>query len=163
MHNWFLLPLIYLILYYVFSIIFFKKLEKTNITDGMNPSVFDNSIHRHIYRRIYSVGISNTHRQTESVGIWHNYRRIYRLIYTVSITNTHRQLYRRYVSVGKSRYHRRMKICRYISSGKLFFGAQIPSVKPSANGFFMFPTDIATKWGITDEGKADRCNPSMNC
>jgi hypothetical protein len=52
-----------------------------------------------------------------------------------------------------------MKIRQYISSGKLFFGAQIPSVKPSANGFFVFPTDIATKWGITNEGKADGHNP----
>jgi hypothetical protein len=52
-----------------------------------------------------------------------------------------------------------MKIRQYISSRKLFFGVQIPSVKPSANGFFMFPTDIATKWEITDEGKADRRNP----
>jgi hypothetical protein len=54
-----------------------------------------------------------------------------------------------------------MKICRYISSGKLFFGVQILSVKPSANGFFVFLTDIATEWGITDEGKADGCNPSV--
>jgi hypothetical protein len=38
-----------------------------------------------------------------------------------------------------------MKIRRYISSGNLFFGAQIPSVKPSANGFFVFPTDIVTE------------------
>jgi hypothetical protein len=38
---------------------------------------------------------------------------------------------------------------------------QIPSVKPSANSFFVFPTDIATEWGITDEGKADRHNPSV--
>jgi hypothetical protein len=45
-----------------------------------------------------------------------------------------------------------MKIRRYISSGNLFFGAQIPSVKPSAKGFFVFPTDIATEGGITDEG-----------
>jgi hypothetical protein len=30
---------------------------------------------------------------------------------------------------------------------------QIPFLKPSANGFFVFPTDIATEWGITDEGK----------
>jgi hypothetical protein len=32
---------------------------------------------------------------------------------------------------------------------------QISSVKPSANGFFVFPTDIAMEWGITDERKAD--------
>jgi hypothetical protein len=43
--------------------------------------------------------------------------------------------------------------------GNFFFGAQIPSVKPSANGFFVLPTDIATEWGITDERKADRRNP----
>jgi hypothetical protein len=35
------------------------------------------------------------------------------------------------------------------------------SGKPSANGFFVFPTDIATKWGITDEGNADGPNPSV--
>jgi hypothetical protein len=38
---------------------------------------------------------------------------------------------------------------------------QIPSIKPSANGFFVFLTDIATEWGITDEGKADGRNPSV--
>ena len=104
-------------------------------TDGLNPSAFDSSCH--------------------------NYRRIYRQIYSVGISNTHRQIYRRYVAIDKSRYHRRNKIRRYISSGKLFFGAQIPSVKPSTNGFFVFPTDIVTEWGITDEGKADGRNPSV--
>jgi hypothetical protein len=54
-----------------------------------------------------------------------------------------------------------LKIRRYISSGNFFFGAQIPSVKPSANGFFVLPTDIATEWGITDERKADGRNPSV--
>ena len=54
-----------------------------------------------------------------------------------------------------------MKIRRYISSGNLFFfGAHCPSVKPSVNGFFVFPTDIPTEWGITDEGKADGLIPS---
>jgi hypothetical protein len=38
---------------------------------------------------------------------------------------------------------------------------KIPSIKPSANGFFVFLTDIATEWGITDEGKADGRNPSV--
>jgi hypothetical protein len=38
---------------------------------------------------------------------------------------------------------------------------QIPSVKPSANGFFVLPTDIATEWEITDERKADGRNPSV--
>jgi hypothetical protein len=55
------------------------------------------------------------------------------------------------LSVGKSQYTDGLKIRRYISSGNLFFFcAQIPSVKPSANGFFVFPTDIATEGGITD-------------
>jgi hypothetical protein len=45
--------------------------------------------------------------------------------------------------------------------GNFFFGAQIPSVKPSANDFFVFPTNIAMEWGITDEGKADGPNPSV--
>jgi hypothetical protein len=36
-------------------------------------------------------------------------------------------------------------------SGNFFFGVQIPSVKPSANDYFIFPTDIATECGITDE------------
>ena len=66
-----------------------------SFTDGMNPSAFDSS--------------------------YHNYRWIYRRIYLVGISNTHRQIYRRYIAVGKSRYHRRNKIRRYISSGKLFF------------------------------------------
>jgi hypothetical protein len=44
-------------------------------------------------------------------------------------------------------------------AGNFFFGVQIPSVKPLANGFFVFPTDIATELGITDERKADRHNP----
>jgi hypothetical protein len=38
---------------------------------------------------------------------------------------------------------------------------QILSVKPSANGFFVLPTDIATEWGITDESKADGRNLSV--
>jgi hypothetical protein len=64
------------------------------------------------------------------------------------------------LSVGQSQYTDGIKIRRYISSGNLFFfGAQIPFVKPSANGFFVFSTDIETEWRITDEGKADRRNP----
>jgi len=55
-----------------------------------------------------------------------------------------------------------IKIRRYISSGnRFFFCAQISSVKPSANGFFVFPTDIATEWGITDERKGDGHNSSV--
>jgi hypothetical protein len=54
-----------------------------------------------------------------------------------------------------------MKSRRYISSGNLFFfGAHFSSVKPSVNGFFVFPTDISMEWGITDKGKADGLIPS---
>jgi hypothetical protein len=37
----------------------------------------------------------------------------------------------------------------------------VPSVKPSVNVFFVFPTDIPTEWGITDEGKAGGRIPSV--
>jgi hypothetical protein len=43
----------------------------------------------------------------------------------------------------------------YFKRESFFFGAHVPSVKPSVNGFFVFPTDILTEWGVTDEGKAD--------
>jgi len=106
----------------------FKKTITKGFTDGMNPSVFDRSIHRRISRRIYSVGISNTHRliyrRTESVGIWHTYRWIYRRIYSVGISNTHRKIYRRYISVGQSRYHRRNKNPSVYFKRKTFFLAR---------------------------------------
>ena len=52
-----------------------EKMITKGFTDGLNPLAFDSSchIHRRIYRRIYSVGISYTYlqlyRETESVGI----------------------------------------------------------------------------------------------
>jgi hypothetical protein len=49
----------------------------------------------------------------------------------------------------------------YFKRETFFFGAQILSVKPSANGFFVFPTDIAKECGLTDERKADGRNPSV--
>jgi len=106
-----------------------------SFTDGLNSSAFDSSCH--------------------------SYRWIYRQIYSVGIWNTHRQIYRRYVSVSKSRYHRRNKNSLVYFKQETFFGAQIPSVKPSANDFFVFLTDIATEWGITNEEKADGLNPSV--
>jgi hypothetical protein len=70
-------------------------------------------------------------------------------------------MYRQIFSVGNYNVTDGMKIRRYISSGNLFFGAHVPFVKSSVNGIFVFPTDIPTKWGITDEGKADRLIPSV--
>jgi len=37
----------------------------------------------------------------------------------------------------------------------------VPSVNPLVNGFFVFPTDIPTEWGIADEGKAGGRIPSV--
>ena len=45
-------------------------------------------------------------------------------------------------------------------SGKLFL-ALISFVKPLANGFFVFPTDIVTECGITDERKLNGRIPSV--
>jgi hypothetical protein len=49
----------------------------------------------------------------------------------------------------------------YFKRETFFFGLQFPSVIPSANVFFIFPTDIATDSGITDERKIDGRIPSM--
>jgi hypothetical protein len=54
-----------------------------------------------------------------------------------------------------SHYHRRAKIRRYISSGKYFFWRAISVYKTIGNFVFIFPIDIATDYGITDERKAD--------
>jgi len=89
-----------------------------NFIDELNPSVF------------YSA--------------CHNYQRKYRRISSISIPNPHRQIYRWCASVGMSHYHRRDKSIGIFQAGNVFFGAQFPSVKPSANVFFIFPTDIAT-------------------
>jgi hypothetical protein len=70
-------------------------------------------------------------------------------------------MYRRIFSVGNYNVTDGIKIRRYISRGNFFFGAHVPSVKPSVNGFFVFPTDIPTEWGITSEGKADGRMPSV--
>ena len=115
-----------------------------SFTDGLNPSAFDSSCHnyRRIYRRIYSVGISNTHRliyrRTESVGIWHTYRWIYRRIYSFGISNTHRKIYRRYISVGKSRYHRRNKNPSVYFKRKTFFWRANSVCKTIRKWFFCF-------------------------
>jgi hypothetical protein len=54
-----------------------------------------------------------------------------------------------------------MKIRRYISSGNLFFWRAHSVCKTVDKWFFVFPTDIPTEWGITDEGKADGRIPSV--
>jgi len=106
-----------------------------NFTDGLNPSVF------------YSA--------------CHSYRRMYRRISSVGIPNPHQQIYRRYESVGMSHYHRWDKSVGIFQARNFFFCEQFPSVKPSANVFFIFPIDIATDSGITDERKADGRIPSV--
>jgi hypothetical protein len=57
---------LYNFILYILNNFLKTNLEKTitmGFTDGMNPLASDSSIHRRIYRRIYSVDISNTHRQ----------------------------------------------------------------------------------------------------
>ena len=75
---------------------------------------------------------------------------MYRRISSDGILNTDRQLYRRYVSVGISHYHRRDKSVGIFQAGNFFFCAHFLSVKPSANVVFMLPADIAMDGGITD-------------
>jgi hypothetical protein len=70
-------------------------------------------------------------------------------------------MYRQIFSIGNDNVTDGMKIRRYISGGNLFFCAHVPSVKLSVNGFFVFPTNIPTEGGITDDGKADGLIPSM--
>jgi hypothetical protein len=61
-------------------------------------------------------------------------------------------------------------VCHTITDGinplvyfkrETFFCEQFPLVKPSANVFFIFPTDIAMECGITNERKAERRIPSV--
>jgi septin family protein len=57
---------LYSFILYIQNNFFKTNLEKIitkGFIDGINSSAFDSSIHRRIYRRIYSVGILNTHRQ----------------------------------------------------------------------------------------------------
>ena len=80
---------------------------------------------------------------------------MYRRISSVGIPNIHRQLYRWFSSVGMSHYHRRAKSVGIFQAGNFFFCAQFPSVKSSANVFFILPTDIVTDGGIANERKAN--------
>ena len=106
-----------------------------NFTNGLNPSVFGSTSHndRRMYRRISSVGISNTHRQ----------------------------LYRRYVSISMSQYHRQDKSVSIFQAGTFFLRAISVCKTISKCFFFVFPTDITMDDGITDERKADRLIPSV--
>jgi hypothetical protein len=49
-----------------------------------------------------------------------------------------------------SHYHRRDKSVGIFQAGNFFFCAQFPSVKSSANVFFILPTDIVTDGGIAN-------------
>jgi hypothetical protein len=163
---------LYSFILYILNNFLKTNLEKTitkGCTDKMNPSASDSSIHRCIYRQIFrSVFQTLTDSLTDRLNpsafdsSYHTYRRIYRQIYSVGISNTHRQLYRRYVAVGKSRYHRQNKnLSVYFKRETFFWRANFVCKTISKWFFFVFPTDIVTKWGITDEGKADGPNPSV--
>jgi len=65
--------------------------------------------------------------------------------------------FRRSITISPTKY----KSVGIFQAGIFFFGAQISSVKPSANDFFVFPIDIATEGGITNKKKAHESNPSV--
>jgi hypothetical protein len=99
-----------------------------NFTNGLNPSVFYSAYHndRRMYRRISS-SVFQTFTKNCIDG------------FNPSVCHTITD------GINSSVYFKR----------ETFFGVQVPYVKSSANVFFIFPTDIATKSGITDERKAD--------
>jgi hypothetical protein len=122
----------------------YLKIITEGFTDGIYPSAFDNSCHSHwwIYRRIYSVGIihSPTNLPTDLI---HRY-----LTVPVIMTNECTDGY--LWSVFQT-------LTDKFTDGMYPSVCHTPSVKPSANIFFILPTDIAMDTGITDERKADGC------
>jgi len=131
---------------------------------------FDSSCHRHwrLYKRIYSVGITASPTTLPTNLI----RRYFTVLATITdkFTNGYfRSVFQ--TLTDKFTEGINLSVCHTITDGinpsvyikreTFFFGAQFPSVKPSANVFFIFPTDIATDYGITDERKADRYIPSV--
>ena len=106
----------------------FKKTITKGFTDGMNPSVFDSSIHR----------FTDVMNPSAFDSSCHTYRRIYRRIYSIGISNTHRQIYRRYVSVGQSRYHRRNKNPLVYFKRETFFWRANDVCKTIGKWFFCF-------------------------
>jgi hypothetical protein len=91
---------------------FWTNLEKNTITDEMNPSAFDNSCHY--------------------------YRRLYKRMYSVGILNTHRQIYRWYIAVGKSWYHRQNKNPSVYFKRETFFWCANSVCKTIDKWFFCF-------------------------
>jgi len=123
----------------------YLKIITEGFTDEIYPSTFHSNCHNHqwIYRRIYSVGIihSPTTLLTDVIS------RSFTVPATMTDECTNGYLrsvfqiftYRQFESVGMSHYHWRTKSIGVFQARNLFFGAQFPSVKPSANCFFNFP------------------------
>ena len=112
-----------------------------------------------IFRRYYAL----TDKFTDGLNpsVLPQWPTMYWWISSVGIPNSHRQVYRRYESVGMSHYHRRDKSVG-IFQAKNFFWRAISVCKTIGKCFFfIFPTDIATNSGITDERKADGRIPSL--
>jgi len=153
---------------------FFKKTYLKIITEGFTdeiyPSVFDSSCHSHwrIYRRIYSVGISHSP-TTLPTDLIHQYLTV-PAIMTDECTDGYLRLVFQTLTDNftDGMYP---SVCHTITNGinpsvyfkreTFFLARNFSSVKPSANVFFVLPTDIAMDGGITDERKADGRIPSV--
>ena len=115
-------------------------------TDGLNPSVFDSSCHndRRMYKQIYSIGITDSPKNLPTDLI--------RRYFTVPATTTDeftdgdlRSVFQTFTDNFTDDFN--PSVCHTITdglksvgifqAGNIFFGAQFPSVKPSANFFYV--------------------------
>ena len=144
MHNRFFLLLIYIILCILNNFLkTYLKIIIEGFTDGLYPSAFVNTTDE------FTDGISLLAFHSSC----HNHRRIYRRIYSVSISHTHRQLYWRLIpSVYNTIIDGFIPLVYF--KRETFFWRAIFVCKTIGKCFFL-PTDLAMKWGITNESKTD--------
>jgi len=123
---------------------FWTNLEKNTITDEMNPSAFDstftNAFTDGYIRSVFHTLIDKiTDKLNPSAfdSSCHYYRRLYRRMYSVGISNTHWQIYRQYIAVGKSWYHRRIFMTVYFKRENFFWCAN-SVCKTIGKWFFCF-------------------------
>jgi hypothetical protein len=166
LHNWFFITLnLYNFILCILNTFFktYLKIITEGFTDGIYPSAFDSSCHRHwwIYRQIYSVGITDSPTTLPTDLI--------RLYFTVPATITDKFTDRYIRSVFQTLTDKftdgmNPSVCHTITDGinpsvyfkrETFFWRAISVCKTIGKCFFIFPTNIVTDYGITDERKAD--------
>jgi len=141
----------------------YLKIITEGFTDGIYPSAFDSSCHSHrwIYKQIYSVDIihSPTNLPTDLI---HRY-----LTVPATMTDECTDGYLRSVFqtlTDKFTDCMNPSVCHTIIDGinpsvyfkwETFFFWRAISVCNTISVFFIFPIDIATDSGITDERKTD--------